>query len=102
MKSTSSSRKKPGGRHLSKTSFEEKSKDVKSKPVAAWSQIAERHRVYSQFEGVAQPTRTPLSGTMMPNLLRLGSPMVVRKTATAFRKDTVSLRVGKNGGACLC
>jgi hypothetical protein len=61
--------------------------------MSACSQIVERHRVFSQIKGVAQRARTPLSGKLMPNLLHLGyRPMAVRKTATALRKDTVSLR----------
>jgi hypothetical protein len=86
MKSTSSCSKKPGGGHQFQRSFEEKSKDVKSKPVAACSQIVERNRVLSQVKGFAQPARTPLSGTMMPNSLHLGLPMVVRKTGFESRR----------------
>jgi hypothetical protein len=70
----------------------EKSKDAKSKTVAACSQIWERHRVFSQIKGVAQRARTPLSGTLLPNLVHLGYRMAVRKTAIALRKDKVSLR----------
>jgi hypothetical protein len=46
---------------VSERNFEETSKDAKSKLVAAGSQIAKRHRVFSQFKGVAQRAGTPPS-----------------------------------------